>query len=412
MKKLLLLPSIAVCLTSALFGETAKQADSFVDSAGINTHLTYTDTPYSYEFPQVLAALQNLHVRHIRDGFYAWAPWSIYYAEHQQLASAGIDCDYVTSTWAPSPVDVATVKALAGDMAYLEPPNEMDDQKGADWVNVLQSELPALYTAGSQSGVPVLGPSLVYLQSYYALGNVANNMDYNNLHVYFGGRNPGSWGWGNNDPEGNGYGSIAWWLDSANIDGPGKPSIVTETGYLTNPNVTPYTLPQNIAAKYVPRTLLDMFNAGVVKSYSYELIDEVTSPGYGLMDSNLHPKLAYTAVSNLLGLLQDPGPSFQPESLNYNLNGAGWNVDHLLLQKRDGTFYLALWIEASGYNEITNTVTPVPTQNVQLALNGANARTIYQMDDQGNMSSRDAYSQTNLNLTLSDTVTIVQISNN
>ena len=79
------------------------------------------------------------------------------------------------------------------------------------------------------------GPALVYQKSYATLGDVAADMNYNNLHVYFGGRNPGSAGWGSGDAEGHSYGSIAWWLDNAQADAPDVPSVVTETGYLANP---------------------------------------------------------------------------------------------------------------------------------------------------------------------------------
>ena len=67
----------------------------------------------------------------------------------------------------------------------------------------------------------MLGPSFVNQDSFTEAGNIASEMTVNNLHIYFGGRNPGSTGWGATDPEGNSYGSFAWWLDQAAIDGPG-----------------------------------------------------------------------------------------------------------------------------------------------------------------------------------------------
>jgi hypothetical protein len=73
----------------------AHQADSFVDSIGVGTHLTYTDTLYYSAWPQVFSALQTLGIRHIRDGYYDWAPNAPFIAEHQQLAQAGIKTDYV-----------------------------------------------------------------------------------------------------------------------------------------------------------------------------------------------------------------------------------------------------------------------------------------------------------------------------
>jgi hypothetical protein len=199
-------------------------------------------------------------------------------------------------------------------------------------------------------------------------------------------------------------------MDNAQVDAPATPSIVTETGYIANPVVTPYTLPQDVEAKYAQRTLLEMFNAGIRRTYFYELVDEVSSNDYGLMTSSVTPKLAYTAVTNLLGLLEDPGPSFIPGALSYTLTGAAADVHQLLLQKRNGDYYLVLWIEASGYNEATNVVTPVPAQSVELALTDATVQELYNFNDQGALKTTAEKSPSKLALTLNDTVTIVQIA--
>ena len=153
-----------------------------------------------------------------------------------------------------------------------------------------------------------------------------------------------------------------------------------------------------------------MFNAGVHKNYFYELLDESSSPGYGLIDSSMKPKLAYTAVSNLLELMEDPGPSFQTGGLSYTLSGAATDVHHLLLQKRDGAFYLVLWIEASGYDQATNVVTPVPSQKVELSLTDATVKDVYAFNDQGTYTTTAEKNPASLSLSLNDTVTIVQIT--
>ncbi len=51
---------------------------------------------------------------------------------------------------------------------------------------------------------------------------------------------------------------------------------------------------------------------GVKRTYLYELLDEVSSPGYGLIDENMNPKPAFLAVQNLIANLWDKGPSFTP----------------------------------------------------------------------------------------------------
>ena len=171
------------------------------------------------------------------------------YSRHQQLAAAGIRCDFVVAIGSEaSTAEVKHFSKLAGDVESLEDPNECDAEGGRNcggskWLQNLQSFMPTVTSAGETLGVPVYGPSFTQAASYPAIGNIARQMTSNNLHIYFGGRNPESHGWGSIDAEGNGYGSIAWWMDNARIDGPGLKSVATESGYIVNAKVTPYTLP-------------------------------------------------------------------------------------------------------------------------------------------------------------------------
>ena len=142
MKMPSLFSAIFLLLSLNVFAERAQQADRFVDSVGINTHLTYTDTSYYSHWSEVFSALQAMHVRHIRDGFYDWPVGDPLYSRHQQLHSAGIDCDYVVGT-IPSADQIAEVKQYAGDMFSVEAQNELDDQKGSHWASVLHADLPA-----------------------------------------------------------------------------------------------------------------------------------------------------------------------------------------------------------------------------------------------------------------------------
>lgn len=49
----------------------ARAGDALVDSVGVNTHITYTNTIYAMNFSQLQATLRDIGVRHIRDGCYA-----------------------------------------------------------------------------------------------------------------------------------------------------------------------------------------------------------------------------------------------------------------------------------------------------------------------------------------------------
>lgn len=329
----------------------AYQADSFVDSIGVVTHLTYTDTQYFNQWPQVYGALQTLGVRHIRDGYFDWDPGSPFITEHQQLAQAGIQTNYVLSyNSATTAQDVEQMAPQVQDMESLEAPNECDvagscGSTAAEGMSNMLSFLPTVDAAGSALGVPVFGPSFVYVPTYPQVGNIAPTMNYNNLHIYFGGRNPGSTGWGAPDAQGNAYGSFAFWLDQANIDAPNVQSVITETGYLSFPGqAIPYTIPENVEASYIPRTLLLAYQAGFKRTYVYELLDEQSSPGFGLMHSDLTPKGAYTAIQNLIANLWDKGPSFTPGQLAYSVQGGDSTLQQILFQKRDGSFWLILWL--------------------------------------------------------------------
>ena len=71
---------------------------------------------------------------------------------------------------------------------------------------------------------------------------------------------------------------------------------------------------------------------------------------------------------NLLHLLADPGSAAPSGSLAFQLSGATNNLHHTLLQKRDGTFWLALFQETVSYDAKTHRDLEVPLQPVTLKL--------------------------------------------
>ena len=399
--------------------EQASAAVLFVDSAGVVTHLNYTDTAYFTSFQQILTSLQSLGIRHIRDGYYPWSADNQIVKNHQQLATAGIMCDYVvpynTST---TPTAIATLSSEVHDMESLEASNECDNAGncGGDAstgvMNVV-SFLPMLSTAAKNLNLPLYGPSFINPSSYASAGDLSSEITMNNLHIYFGGRNPGSTGWGGLDAQGNAYGSFSFWLDQAALNAPNAPAVVTETGFLTYPAATtPYTLPESVQASYAPRTLLVAFNHGIRKTYTYELLDEVSSPGYGLLRNDLSPRPGFTALKNLLSLLGDSATgAFTPAKLQYSITGGDSSLDHLLLQKHDGTFWLVLWIEKPSWDTVNAKSISVAPENLTLQLTNTNTvSSAYQFDTNGNANSfKPSASGNNVSLSVSDQLTILQI---
>jgi len=403
--------------TSPLPLVQAYQSDSLVDSIGVVTHLTYTNTPYYYAWPTVIYDLERLGVRHIRDGYYNWGSNTPYFSEHRQLAAAGIRTEYVLPyNTSMTPAAVQSIAQQVGDMEAVEAPNECDvagycGATQAQGMTNLLSFLPTVAASGQAAKMPAIGPSFAFYTTYSQVGNLSSQMNYNNLHVYFGGRNPGSRGWGGLDAQGHAYGSIPFWLDMANQDGPTMPVDITETGYMMFPQPQPYTIPPATGASYIPRTLLLAYMSGVKRTYIYELLDEASSPGYGLIDANLNPKPAFFAVQSLILPLWDEGPSFAPGQLAYQVTGGDSTLKQVLFEKRDGSFWLVMWLEQSSYDEVNLNQTLVSPENVTLQVDGnywvTNIGTIESAGNTQWISTNPACSTETISV--SDSVTIVKI---
>jgi hypothetical protein len=194
------------------------------------------------------------------------------------------------------------------------------------------------------AGRPVFGPSMGRSPNAQYVDNLAAFLNYGNLHAYPGGNPPSRFLQYNSE-----------WMQ---LISPGKRFVVTETGYhnalqwpLDHPAVSEYA-----AGRYISRLFLEYFAAGYPRTYLHELIDigtdNVTNreASFGLLRYNGTPKPAYVAVKNLIALLQDRGPGFPLGSLSYTLSGDQTNLRTLLLQKRNGVFYLAMWQAGPAYD--------------------------------------------------------------
>jgi len=106
----------------------------------------------------------------------------------------------------------------------------------------------------------------------------------------------------------------------------------------------------------------------IARTYLYELLDEGTDYSnsefaFGLVHADrVTVKPAFTGMANLISILQDPGSSFTPTSLEYTLTGAPSTVHRSLLQKRNGDYYVLLWNEVSVWSGTTGDISnnPVP----------------------------------------------------
>jgi hypothetical protein len=194
----------------------------------------------------------------------------------------------------------------------------------------------------------------------------------------------------------------------------GKPIVTTETGYWDDPALRD-AIPAAVVGKYVPRVLLEQFRKGIARTYVYELVD-YTQPGvdswsgYGLLTADGSRKAAFNAMQGLLSLLSDPGLPIVSRPITYTIQGAGADVRTMLFQKRNGSNYLALWIERSGYDVNARTPIAVPPQVVTIVpRDGVHAVNLHQWQADGRVT-RTAMSVVGaIPVTISDRLVVLEL---
>ena len=401
-------------IPKSMQAEQATSAPGFVDSIGVQTHISYVDTPYAH-WQRVMNELNRLGVHHVRD---ALPTTPTFIPEHRQLEAAGIRCTCgVTTDEKLSAGDIVHAARAAGDVEALEAPNECDagsncgggGQKGIARATAI---LPILARAADELHVPLIGPSFTTAEAYASAGSIAQWVNYNNLHVYFGGRNPGTDGWGAGDRAGHRYGSFDWWMDQSKVNAPGAPSQITETGYeaFDNPSRAG-TIPADVESAYLLRTLLLAWNHGSSRTFIYELLDEFPGSGYGLLRNDMSEKPAFKALRNLIALLNESSETVTPRPLDLTLGGDDPTLSHTLLQEADGSYFLILWLERSGYDILTLHKILVPTESIHVALGGGfGVRDIVSFDGDGStLESNLSTTPSSLNVRVSDRLNVLHI---
>ena len=336
--------------------QAASAASAFVDSVGVNVHNGFYGTPYGDKPARITSLVAALGVHHLRDGTYPGQ--TNLCTLNQAYAASGVYFDYIVSP-AETDAQLSSWQSCTAPAAHTyEGYNEYDQSGDPNWVTVLQAAQQQIYAFGSGLGLPVVGPSLTSEADYGAVGSVPANTG--NMHDYFAGRNPGTSGWGGTDQFGT-YGSLAYNIAVAQQTTGQAPMWSTETGYGDLPG-TPYYVPAVTKMHYELRTLFDQWNAGVPRTYLYELVDQGGGDfgSYGLVDAATQPKPIFQALAALLARLSVKNSA--PASLDYTLS-AGSTVDSTLLATRSKSFVLAVWDEVAEWNPVTNqpiTVYPVP----------------------------------------------------
>ena len=394
--------------------EQATSTAAFIDSIGVQTHISYVDTPYA-NWQQVLDELVRLGVHHVRDAL-PTAPAFI--ADHRQLAAVGIRCTCgVTVDEKLTAKEIVSAARAADDVDALEAPNECDagtncDGGGKVGIAHAVSALPTLASAAHTLQVPLIGPSFTGSDGYASTGSIAQWVTFNNLHVYFGGRNPGTAGWGAGDPERHRYGSFAWWIDQSKLNAPGVPNQITETGYeaFDNPS-RPGTIPVDVESAYLLRDLLLAWNHGIRRTFIYELLDEFPGSGYGLLRHDLSEKPAFTALRDFISLLGASSQKVTPRPLEMTLVAGDPALCHTLLQGGNGSYFLILWLEKSGYDPLTLHTVPVPSENAHVDFGGDfGVRDIVLFNDDGSTVDNTVSNRpSSLNVEVNDRLSVLHI---
>jgi hypothetical protein len=418
LRRLWVVAAAVMCLTrigvAAL--EQAKPADGFVDSIGINSH--YGNSIFvggnAYANPVLDAKLGALGIRHLRDHTYndeGLARVDSIYATY------GVRANLILGETTRSPGDL--VNLLKAHPAYegIEGLNEPDfntrsyggftDNPGAHNFSATRAFQNDLYNAVKADPLTqnrtILSP---------AMGTSANSQylvpigfDQASMHSYPSGREP------------------TFNLDSnitamSTLRGtPAKPLTATETGYYNLPAADTGSIPENISGKYLPRLYGEYFNRGITRTYAYELADQGPNTAnreenFGLVRYDMTEKPAYTAMENLIDLLEEPGQSgFAAGALDYTITGGNATLHHALLEKSGGSFYLLLWQDLACYNrfaetEIVNAPLPV-TLSFPAPVGTAS---VFFPNDSASAAATYLNTST-INLSVPDRMMVVQLSN-
>ena len=449
----------------------ANSSNAFVDSICVNTHLSYGDTAYS-NYSGVKQKLVDLGVRHIRDS----GSSADVIAKMKELANLGITTTYIlnpnigvapnSSYWVTSPSyyinDFVKNKVGTNVIDAVEILNEIDifynlnggyywhpgdTQKLNNnpnspfyWLSYVHSVTKDTWTAlksdPATAGVKVIGPSLGLTYDYTTkspLGDLSAYVDWGNFHPYpHGGNtfsNPFSYDttskyyWYGNFPAVN-IDEFPYAFDIYKPPFGSKPMVATETGYHTS--TANRSVSEKVHGKYMPRLFLEYFRKGIPRTCSYDFVNDWNNPNnseanYGLLRNDFSPKPAYTALKNLISLLKDPGTNFTPGSLDYALTVnplQGYErtqyVHQLLLQKRDGSFYLVLWHEISNADISSSPSREIipPAMPTKLTLTTPiSSATVYSLEDSGNMStSAVTISNNTISLDVPDKAMVIKLT--
>jgi hypothetical protein len=391
---LLAVPLLLICAAGAtaadLIWEPAPRADDFVNSIGVCTHWSYGNTPYGKAFDLAKQRLAESGIRHIRDGFEA--------RELELRRDLGVQSTIVCKLRLRNLDDqMASWKAGSDVLDMIEGPNEPNNfwlykDMVEEWPKGVRLWQDALYQAvraePALAKVPVTSPTPI-LDGSYEIAPLTS-FDYIAIHPYAGGEMPSaSVPWGGKN--------IRKAFAILGHDNDAKPLVATESGYhncVATDHVIAGAQPgisETAGGRYFPRHFAEYWNAGFVRTFTYEFLDEFPNPedpeaNFGMLRNDLSPKPAFIAVSNLISILGEG--HWDRKALRWVRAAAPDrafplavegppNIHHTVLSRADGGIDLLLWQEVSSYDLKTHKdLSPAPEQ-VTVRLASPLAATLY-----------------------------------
>jgi hypothetical protein len=384
-------PTISPAAGTTEVQVAASPASGFSDAVGVNVHLGMPGTPYA-DFTRVESLLVGMGVHHIRTAL-PRSPSRQFYTEVKALAARGITTDLILGsagalkggsailTPVAAELDRIDSNGLAPALDAIEGPNEWDSRGGPTWATEDREYQIELYRSVKADpvlrSIPVIGPSVANIDHAAQLGDLSAYLDYGNVHAYPQGGQPLT--------------RLPSNLAAAHTVSGDKPVMATETGYQTAVNGSGLQPPVSPTTQAVYTSwLYPGFAADhVTRTYVYELLDGAVDPtrsveeaNYGIVTAVGAAKPAYTAVQNLMALVDAPAPgsgvaSSGPAGLTLHVSTGSDAPSHMVLDRADGSYLVLLWTPVTVPSKL-GSVHDLPTTgstNVQIGAPGYVATT-------------------------------------
>jgi hypothetical protein len=318
-------------------------AGLFVSSLGVNTHLHLGKFGYE-DFAGVTHSITYLGVKNLRDN-------PLHESDVQdwkKVADAThVKFDAFVAEGSPDDMEksLALIPALAAQniLNFVEGGNEEDDPYATQRGNSIATAAAfqrKVYEVGHKAGLQVINLSFGsgwtaannWNGNYDKVGDLSDHCDFANVHVY------------PKHATAEPTKTVRRLIGAAKMAASRRPVVMTELGWKADDADEDTTASALVAATF------DAALNGTKAIYFYALYDD-PSGKFGLMNSDGTPRASGRALHNLTTLLNDSGQS-SSTPLAYQLQTSGAE-NTLLLQKSDGSHWLAVWDVTEPAHDLT-----------------------------------------------------------